>query len=149
MLEIFIVLFITVADQITKFLTVRYLKPLKSVPLLEGLLRLTYVENRGAAFGILQNQRWFLIVLPVLVIGAMIFYLIFHRKDSLLLKVSLAVIIGGAIGNLIDRVFLGYVVDMFEFAFIDFPVFNMADIAVVCGAILLGIQIIFLEKSQA
>jgi signal peptidase II len=149
MLEIFIVLFITVADQITKFLTVRYLKPLKSVPLLEGLLRLTYVENRGAAFGILQNQRWFLIVLPVLVIGAMIFYLIFHRKDSLLLKVSLAVIIGGAIGNLIDRVFLGYVVDMFEFAFIDFPVFNVADIAVVCGAILLGIQIIFLEKSQA
>ena len=65
------------------------------------------------------------------------------------MKVSLAVIIGGAIGNLIDRVFLGYVVDMFEFAFIDFPVFNVADIAVVCGAILLGIQIIFLEKSQA
>ena len=65
----------------TKFLTVRYLKPLKSVPLLEGLLRLTYVENRGAAFGILQNQV-VLIVLPVLVIGAMIFYLIFTGRTA-------------------------------------------------------------------
>src|SRR5690554_1827121 len=100
MLEVFIVLFITVADQITKLLTVRYLKPLRSIPLLEGIFKLTYVENRGAAFGILQNQRWFLILLPMIVIAIMVFYLIAHRKDSLLLKISLAIIIGGAVGNL-------------------------------------------------
>ncbi|MGI6527234.1 MAG: signal peptidase II [Caldicoprobacterales bacterium] len=148
MLELFIIVFITIADQITKYISVQYLKPLKTVPVWEGIFSLTYVENRGAAFGILQNLRWFLIVLPLLIIAAVIVYLVIHRKESLLTRICLAAILGGAIGNLIDRIFLGYVVDMFQATFIEFPVFNVADIAVVCGTIILAFQLLFQEKSE-
>jgi len=149
MLEIFIILFITAADRITKYLAAHSLKPLRTIPLLEGIFSLTYVENRGAAFGILQNRRWFLIVLPLVIITAIVLYLVTHRKDGLLTKISLAIILGGAVGNLIDRILLGYVVDMFQAVFIDFPVFNVADTAVVCGTILLAVQMLFLEKPKA
>lgn len=149
MLESFIILFLIALDQISKYITIQYLKPLKTVPLLEGILSLSYVENRGAAFGILQNQRWFLIILPILIIAAIIIYLMTHRKESLLIRICLAVILGGAIGNLIDRIFLGYVVDMFQVTFIEFPVFNVADMGVVCGTILLAFQLLFLEKNDS
>lgn len=146
MLESFIIFIIVVADQISKYITIQYLKPLKTVPLLEGVLSLSYVENRGAAFGILQNQRWFLIILPILIVTVIVIYLVMHRKESLLTRICLAVILGGAIGNLIDRIFLGYVVDMFQVTFIEFPVFNVADMAVVCGTIILAVQLLFLDK---
>jgi signal peptidase II len=149
MLQILIVLFIASADQITKYLAVAYLKPLRTVPILEGIFSQTYVENRGAAFGILQNQRWFLVVLPLVIIAVIIFYLASHRHDSLLRKISLAVILGGAAGNLIDRMFHGFVIDMLQATFVNFPVFNTADSAVVCGTILLAFQLLFLEKSQS
>ena len=146
MLESFIILFIVAADQISKYITIQYLKPLKTVSLLKGVLSLTYVENRGAAFGILQNQRWFLIILPIIIVAALIIYLVTHRKESVLMRICLAIILGGAIGNLIDRVFLGYVVDMFQVTFIEFPVFNVADIAVVCGTFILAFQLFFMDK---
>ena len=149
MLEIFIVLFLTAADRITKYLAVHYLKPLQTVPIWKGVFSLTYVENRGAAFGILQNKRWFLVALPLAIIAAIVIYLITHREDSLLSKICLAVILGGAIGNLLDRILFGYVVDMFQLVFIDFPVFNVADTAVVCGTILLAIQILFMDVSKS
>jgi signal peptidase II len=149
MLEIFIILLIVAADQITKYLTVTYLKPLGSIPVIEGIFNLTYVENRGAAFGILQNQRWFLVILPIIIVAAVVFYLVTHRRDSVLRRISLAVILGGALGNLIDRIFHGYVIDMLQTAFIEFPVFNVADSAVVCGTILLAIQMLFLDKPQS
>ena len=149
MLEIFIVLFLTAADRIIKYLAVHYLKPLQTVPIWKGIFSLTYVENRGAAFGILQNKRWFLVALPLAIIAAIVIYLITHREDSLLSKICLAVILGGAIGNLLDRILFGSVVDMFQFVFIDFPVFNVADTAVVCGTILLAIQILFMDVSKS
>ena len=93
MLESFIILFLIALDQISKYITIQYLKPLKTVPLLEGILSLSYVENRGAAFGILQNQRWFLIILPILIIAAIIIYLMTHRKESLLIRICLIVIL--------------------------------------------------------
>ncbi|HHU79661.1 MAG: signal peptidase II [Caldicoprobacterales bacterium] len=148
MLEIFIILLVAAADQVTKYIAVQYLKPLKTVPILEGLFSLTYVENRGAAFGILQNQRWFLIAIPLLIIIAAVIYLFLHQNDGLLSRISLSVILGGAIGNLIDRIFLGYVVDMLEATFISFPVFNVADMAVVCGTIALSCHLLFFHDSR-
>jgi|LFRM01.1.fsa_nt_gb signal peptidase II len=147
MLEIIIVLLIVAADQITKYIAIEYLQPLKTVTVLEGIFSLSYVENRGAAFGILQNQRWFLIILPILIVAAIIIYLAKHRNESLLTRICLSVIVGGAVGNLIDRIKLGYVVDMFEATFIEFPVFNTADIAVVCGTIILSFQLILHDGS--
>ena len=149
MLEILIILLIVTADQITKHLAVTYLKPLGTIPIIEGVFSLTYVENHGAAFGILQNQRWFLVILPIIIVAAVVFYLKSHRQDSLLRRISLALILGGALGNLIDRMFPGYVIDMLQATFIEFPVFNVADSAVVCGTILLAFQILFLDKSQS
>ena len=147
MLEIIIELLIVAADQITKYIAIEYLQPLKTVTVLEGIFSLSYVENRGAAFGILQNQRWFLIILPILIVAAIIIYLAKHRNESLLTRICLSVIVGGAVGNLIDRIKLGYVVDMFEATFIEFPVFNTADIAVVCGTIILSFQLILHDGS--
>ncbi|NLU35554.1 MAG: signal peptidase II [Clostridiales bacterium] len=146
-MEIIIVLLIVAADQITKYIAIEYLQPLKTVTVLEGIFSLSYVENRGAAFGILQNQRWFLIILPILIVAAIIIYLAKHRNESLLTRICLSVIVGGAVGNLIDRIKLGYVVDMFEATFIEFPVFNTADIAVVCGTIILSFQLILHDGS--
>ena len=148
MLELLIILLVIVADQLTKYITVRYLKPLSTVPILEDVFSLTYVENRGAAFGILQNQRWFLIILPILIISVAIIFLIKNRNESLLSRISLAIILGGAIGNLLDRIFRTYVVDMFEFTFIQFPVFNVADMAVVCGTIILALQLLFYQETS-
>ena len=149
MLELLIILLVIVADQITKYITVQYLKPLNTVPILEGVFSLTYVENRGAAFGIFQNQRWFLIILPILIVSVAIIFLIKNRNESILTRISLAIILGGAIGNLLDRIFRGYVVDMFQFTFFQFPVFNVADMAVVCGTIILALQLLFYNENTS
>jgi signal peptidase II len=150
MLELLIILLVIAADQISKFITVQYLKPINSVPVLEGILSLTYVENRGAAFGIFQNQRWFLIILPIVIVSVAMIYLLRNRNESLITRISLAVILGGAIGNLLDRIFRTYVVDMLQFTFIQFPVFNIADMAVVCGTFMLAIQLLlYQEKSKS
>lgn len=149
MLEISIIIFVVVADQISKYLANNFLKPLVSVPIIKGVFNLTYVENRGAAFGIMQNQRWILVILPLIIIAAIVIYLIAHPNESLLRKISLAIILGGAIGNLVDRVLLGYVVDMFNTTFISFPVFNVADSAVVCGTFLLAYQLLFKDQPQS
>ena len=146
MLELFIIFMVTAADQVTKYIATQYLKPIHTVPLLDGIFSLTYVENRGAAFGILQNQRWFLVILPLLIIASAILYLILHRKESLLSRVNLAVILGGAIGNLIDRMIHGYVVDMFHATFINFPVFNVADMAVVFGTLIMAWQLLLVQQ---
>ena len=147
MLQVFIVAFIIALDQLTKYLAKTRLKPVGSVPLIQNIFHFTYVENRGAAFGILQNQRWLFIALTVVVSVAIAYYLFTHRQESTLLTVALSMILGGAIGNLIDRVRLGYVVDMLHFVLIDYPVFNMADSFVVIGTILLAYYILFLADS--
>jgi len=104
---------------------------------------LTYVENRGAAFGLMQGQRWIFIVLTVLITAAIVYFLMKIPNKAVFLKTGLSLILGGAIGNLIDRVRLGFVVDMFDFTLINFPVFNIADSSLVIGSILLGYYILF------
>ena len=141
-----IALFLVAIDQLTKLLTLKFLKPVLCVEILEGIFSLTYVENRGAAFGILQNARWVFIVATIFAIILMIWYKLKYKPDNKLLNVSLCLILSGAIGNMIDRIFRGYVVDMLEVTFIDYPVFNVADCFVVVGAILICIYILFIYK---
>ena len=124
------------ADRVSKVICRQYLRPLGSIPVIKGVFHLTYVENTGAAFGMLQGNTWFLILTSVLV-SAVVAYLIWKVKpENRYVKLSLALILGGALGNLVDRVLLGYVVDFLDFRI--WPVFNIADSCVVVGAILSG-----------
>lgn len=145
MLEIIIIVFTILLDQLTKYLAINYIQPIESVTVLENVFSITFVKNTGAAFGILQNYRWLFIILTIIISIAIIFYLFFYSRNNIILKICLSMILGGAIGNLIDRIRFGYVVDMFHFTLIDYPVFNIADTAVVLGTILLTYYLLFLS----
>lgn len=144
MLFISIITLLIIIDQVSKFLVLKYILPIDTYPLIEGVFHLTYAENIGAAFSILQGKQVFLIATTIIFTSFLIFYLlkIKTRKDTLLFKISLSLIIGGAIGNLIDRIRLGYVIDFFDFRYINFAIFNTADSFVVVGTILLIIIIL-------
>jgi signal peptidase II len=132
-------------DQFTKFLVVTRLTPVGDYSVISGLLEFTYVENRGIAFGMFQNQRWFFVV-ATSIIAIVVLYFIFKMfKDYVFYTVCLSLIFGGAIGNIIDRVRFGYVIDFIHFSFFS-PVFNIADSAVVVGAIALSIAILFTKE---
>jgi len=133
-----------VLDQISKYLTIHYLKPIETYTIIENVFSLTYVENRGAAFGMLANSRWIFLVVSTFAIIVMAFYKIKHKPKGKMINISLCLLLSGAVGNMIDRIFLGYVVDMLEITFINYPVFNIADCFVVIGAILFSIYILFL-----
>ena len=124
-------------DQLTKWLAVTQLQGKPSFPLWKDVLHFTYVENRGAAFGMLSEHRWvFMIISTVAILGLLVYLLRFAPK-SRIVRYSLAMIIGGGIGNMIDRILLGYVIDFIDFTLIDFAVFNVADSFVTVGAFLL------------
>ncbi len=139
-----IILACILADMGTKYFSYQVLR-ISEIPVIRDVLYLTYVENRGAAFGILQNRQWLLIGVTVMVILAMLLYIVWKKPQNKLLIASFALIIGGGIGNLIDRLRLSYVIDFIDFRLIHFPVFNIADICVVCGAILLCIYVLFFD----
>ncbi|PHV71138.1 signal peptidase II [Sporanaerobium hydrogeniformans] len=135
-------------DQVTKIWAVQKLSNGQDISLWPDVFHLTYVENRGAAFGMLQNKQWFFIVITGIVLVGLIWYykklpVTFWGKMS---RISFVCIISGAIGNLIDRIMLNYVRDFFYFKLIDFPVFNIADILVVGGVGLLLLVILMGEK---
>ena len=132
-------------DQLVKWWIVGNIALGQVRPALPGLFSLTYLRNHGAAFSILQNQQWLFTILTVVVIGAAIVYLVKHVKDSLWLLLSLVLIIAGGIGNFIDRLCLGYVVDMVQLDFMDFAIFNVADSYLTVGVLLL---IIILWKEE-
>lgn len=146
MLIFIALILLTAADQVTKLLTLKYIKPVGSLEIIKNILSLTYVENRGAAFGIMQNSRYIFIIITIVLSAVMVYFLFFKKNESKLLKLSLTMILSGAVGNLIDRVFLGYVVDMIEVTFINYPVFNFADCCVVIGAVLFCIYVMFIYK---
>jgi len=146
MIFIILTILLIIADQITKYYTLIKLSPIGSIEVLKGVLSFTYVENRGAAFGILQNARWIFIAVTLITIIAIIGYIIKTKPSCKTLLLSLSLILAGGIGNMIDRIFRGFVVDMIEVTFINYPVFNLADCCVVIGTILLGIYILFIYK---
>lgn len=150
--EILIIFFLILIDQIVKILCLKYLKPIDSFKIIEDFFHLSYVENKGAAFGIFQGARYIFIFLTVAVL---IFCFNYYKKIpkskfEMVSKISFILIISGAIGNLIDRAFRGYVIDMFHFIFWgnSFAVFNIADIFVVLGTVLFALVIIFSEPKK-
>ncbi len=141
-----------VIDQLTKWLAVKYLIPVGSVPLIRfgdvQVLNLTYVENTGAAFGMLKNAPWVFNTVSVVAIIVMLAYLFLGHAESRLSGIALAMLVSGGIGNMIDRATLHYVVDFIDFRLINFAVFNGADSFVCVGAGLLILALILEMKKE-
>ena len=146
MYEIIIALLIGI-DQLSKLWALNSLQKIGSIPVIENVCHLTYVENRGAAFGMFQNNQ---MIFVIVALTASIFglYYIHTKKVNIIGKSGIILIISGAIGNLIDRVRLGFVVDYFDFRIIWQYVFNVADVFVVVGTILLCVYILFFEDKK-
>ncbi|MGE4214678.1 MAG: signal peptidase II [Anaerotignaceae bacterium] len=145
------VVILTAIDQYSKYIALTQLKPVGNIKVIDGWFDFTFVENRGAAFGILEGQRWFFVILTIAVtIGVIIYLRKMKEKDYAhnFLRFSLVLILAGAWGNAIDRLLRGYVVDYFEFTFINYPVFNVADIYVVAGTILLAVLLLLVIKDE-
>ena len=141
-------------DQLTKWLTVVNLKGADPLVLIEGVFDLTYLENRGAAFGMMQGARWWFVAFTSVVMLALLGVLLFSRyRRYRLLNAGLILIVAGGIGNLIDRIVNGFVVDMLHFHIaainFDFPVFNVADCYVVIGALITLFFFFFLYDEKA
>lgn len=124
-------------DQLTKWLTVTYMEYRETIPIWQDVFHFTHERNEGAAFGMLSDHRWvFMVVSTVAIVGILIYLFRFTPKSKIM-QISLSMIVGGGIGNMIDRVYLGYVIDFIDVRLIDFAVFNVADSFVTVGAFLL------------
>ena len=145
LLNILIPLVCIVVDQIVKYWAATDLQAIGSIPLWQGVFHLTYCENTGAAFSIFTGQRWMLLAVTVILLGGLLWALCKGWMQNAFGRFSLQLIIGGAIGNMIDRILLGYVVDMFDFCLIDFPIFNVADIFLCVGVGMMILYILVME----
>jgi len=140
---------VIVIDQLTKLWTVKGLVHIgASYKLIPGVLHFTYVRNRGAGMGILADHRWVFMTVSCIAIAAIIGFIIWKRPSDKLLITSLALIAGGGVGNMIDRIALGYVVDMINVECIDFYVFNVADSAVCIGCAVMILYMILDEVRE-
>lgn len=138
---IFIIVFAILSlDQLSKFIITRYLSQNQTIPLIKGVFHLTLIHNRGAAFGILRNQVPLFIFTSILAI-ILIYLSLKKNKHRKAYSIALSLILAGALGNLIDRLFFGYVIDFLDFRI--WPVFNIADSAITIAAVLLGWEILF------
>ena len=149
-----IIIGIIFLDQITKWLAVIFLKGSASVVVIKNVFRFTYLENRGAAFGMLSEHRWVFLIISTVAIAAIIFYMLKFKPKSKLEIVAIAFLAGGGIGNMIDRIALGYVIDFIDFY--AFPeiwsyVFNVADSFVCIGAGMLVLYLVqeLIKESKA
>lgn len=138
---------VVVIDQVIKFFVSANLKPIGSTVAIPHLLDLVYVENRGVAFGMFKDMRWIFVALTSIVIVVFIILLIKNGNKSKFFSVSAALIIGGGIGNLIDRVFLGYVIDYLQLSFFS-PVCNFADYCISIGTVLLVVYLLFFSDMK-
>ena len=129
-------------DQLTKWLTVKFLSAVETFPIIKNVIHLTYVKNRGAAFGMFKDQRWIFMTTSTVMIVGLLLYLYLGFAENKLYEVSIAMIISGGIGNMIDRLYLKYVIDFIYFKLIDFAVFNGADSFVCVGAGLLVLALV-------
>lgn len=132
-------------DQLSKYLTVQEIALGEVVHVIPDVLSLTYIRNSGAAWSILEDQMIFFYVITVVVVSALIYFLHTEGKRSPIASTGIAFIMGGAIGNFIDRLHLKYVIDMIRLEFINFPIFNVADMALTIGVIILIGYIVYDE----
>ncbi len=135
-----------VLDQVVKIVIVKNIKLSEQKPVLKGLLSLTHLRNNGAAWSILEGQQWFFVLTTVIVLAVAIWFWLKNLSKNWY-AIGLTLIISGALGNFIDRVRQGYVVDMFQLDFINFPIFNVADILLSIGFVVLFIGIL-IEKDE-
>lgn len=137
-------------DQYTKYLAVTHLQE-QSITIVKDVFQLHYLENHGAAFGILQNQQWFFLIATIVTLAFIVYLYIRlpHQKHFLPLRICLISIVAGAIGNMIDRIRLQYVIDFLYFELIDFPIFNVADIfASVATVVLIGLFLFYYKDDD-
>lgn len=145
-----ITIILIILDQITKKIAVDTLSSGRRIPLINGVLEFTYVENRGAAFGILQNALPFFVVITLAALFV-ICYILAHipaDRHYLPIRLCLCFIAAGAIGNFIDRLMISYVRDFIYFSLINFPVFNVADIYITCATIILMLLVLFYYRAD-
>lgn len=128
-------------DQGSKYAVKNYMDLYESIPIIPDIFHLTYIENPGAAFGILAHKRIFFIIITMIILGAIIYFYYKVGKKNKIMAISLGLVVGGAIGNLIDRSMIGTVTDFFDFRI--WPVFNIADSAIVIGMIIFAYQFLF------
>lgn len=145
MLAIIIIFSSVLLDQVTKYFVVEWLKGNKPITIIERVLSFSYVENRGAAFGILQEKKIFFIIITIITLIILTYILVrYYRQISIWLIIALSLVYGGTIGNFIDRVRLNYVIDFISVRILDrynFAVFNIADMCIVIGGFILIIYI--------
>ncbi len=148
--DLFLLAVLIAFDQLTKHIAVLKLKDRPAIPLIDGILELNYLENRGAAFGLLQDQKIFFVVVAVVFLCIITFVLIKAPGEKKYDKLNLLLIMiaSGAAGNLIDRLKTDYVVDFIYIVLIDFPIFNVADMYVTFSAALLVIQVLFVYQDN-
>ena len=138
---------VAVLDQITKYLTVRFIPLYEHIEVLPGVVGLTYVRNTGAAFSSFEGMQWLFALIFLVFTGALLWeYFKGRMPFTRFERFCIAAIYGGGLGNMIDRLRLGYVVDMIETLFVDFPVFNGADCFITCGCIALLVHLVFRNK---
>ncbi len=140
-----IALLIAVIDQVIKYFVVMYLEPVSTVTAIPHLLDLIYIENTGVAFGMFKNLRWIFVIVTLAVIVAFVILLFKNAGNSRLFSIASILIIGGGIGNLIDRIFRGFVVDYLQLSFFP-PVCNFADYCITAGTVVLVIYLLFYSE---
>lgn len=146
---LFLIILVAI-DQITKYAAVIKLKNQPAFNIIDGVLEFNYLENRGAAFGMLQNQKMFFVFVALVFLGVITYVLVKVpvEKKYNRIHILLVLIAAGAIGNMIDRLRLDYVVDFIYFVLINFPIFNVADIYVTFSTVILVIQVLFVYKDN-
>ena len=137
-------------DQIVKFLITSHMALYDTIPVIKQVFHITYIQNKGAAWGSLQGKRYFLLAITILVLAFLVYFYVRMLKLNRYkdLRILFIFVFSGAVGNMIDRIRLGYVIDMFDFRLINFPVFNVADIYVTVAAFLLVILILVYYKEE-
>jgi len=141
------ILFVIV-DQVVKMWIVNNFSLHDGMELIKGLVSILYVRNTGAAWGMFEGKMVFFYLITAVAVGTLLYLMFKEKGKSKLLLTAYSLILAGAVGNFIDRIRLGYVVDMFKFEFIDFPIFNVADICLTIGVIFLFYYVIFKEQSK-
>lgn len=139
---------IIVLDQLTKFLVVKYIDGGVGITLIPKVLDLVYVKNDGAAFNILSGRIGLLSIISLAFVVGVIWFMVVKKPQNKIFRAAVMLLFAGAVGNVIDRIFRGFVVDFIKTTFISFPVFNIADIAITCGAGLLIIYLLFFDTKK-
>ena len=137
-----------IADQVVKMWIVNNFSLHEGMEFIKGIVSILYVRNTGAAWGMFEGKMFFFYLITVVAVGTLLYLMFKEKGKSKLLLTAYSLILAGAVGNFIDRIRLGYVVDMFKFEFIDFPIFNVADICLTIGVIFLFYYVIFKEQSK-